>query len=300
MPIDVAAAERFVEANARLLDRYRVAVLLHGAPVAPVLAALRAYRNPDGGFGHALEPDIRAPDSEPAATAHALGVLAGVGALDDPMVGEAAAWVATITAPDGGVPFMLPTAAAHPYAPFFGTPSPGSSFLTFAIAGTLLEAGLAERWLQRASEWCWTELERPGELAAYGVKFALEFLDRVPDRRRAEAVIERLRPRLEPDGSLPVEGGQEGERLTPLKLSEQTEGRSRALFTDEQIDAELDRVERGQHEDGGWTFDHLAWSPGQSVESRGIETLWALTTLHAHGRLDPKQVLRAGTRTEVT
>ena len=99
MPVEIEAAERFILANARLLDRHRLAVLLHGAPAAPVLAALRAYRNPDGGFGHALEPDIRAPESEPASTLHALGVLAEVGALDDPMVTESAAWVATIEVP---------------------------------------------------------------------------------------------------------------------------------------------------------------------------------------------------------
>src|SRR5919107_4916753 len=100
MPTDVAAAERFVHANARLLDRHRLAVLLHGAPVAPVLAALRAYRNPDGGFGHALEPDVRSPESEPTCTHHALHVLAQIDALDDPMVADAAAWVATIAEPD--------------------------------------------------------------------------------------------------------------------------------------------------------------------------------------------------------
>ena len=124
-PVDVDAAERFVLSNARLLDRHRMAVLLHGAPVEPVLDALRAYRNSDGGFGHALEPDIRAPTSEPSATLHALRVLAEVGALDDPMVAEAAAWVATIAEPDGGVPFSLPASAAFPRAPFLGPPAPG-------------------------------------------------------------------------------------------------------------------------------------------------------------------------------
>src|SRR5437588_499975 len=74
MPVDVDSAERFMLATARLLDRHRLAVVLHGAPVTPVLDALRAYRNPDGGFGHALEPDVRAPESEPAATLHALEV----------------------------------------------------------------------------------------------------------------------------------------------------------------------------------------------------------------------------------
>jgi hypothetical protein len=161
-------------AAARLLDRHRLATLLHGAPLAPVLDALRAYRNPDGGFGHGLEPDVRAPESEPAATLHALEVLGEIGALDDPMVTDAAAWVATIANPDGGVPFVLPTAAAHPHAPWM-VPSDGGSHLTFAIAGELWEAGSSEPWLQRATEWCWTKLERPDELGGYLVKFGLDF-----------------------------------------------------------------------------------------------------------------------------
>ena len=285
MPIDTVAAERFIHTNARLLDRHRTAVVLHDAPTTPVIDALRAYRNPDGGFGHALEPDVRGPESEPVATAHALGVLAEIDALDDPMVHEAAAWLATITAPDGGIPFMLPAAGDHPYAPFFGPPSPGSSFQTFAVTGALLQAHLDDGWLERAIAWCWSELERPDELHAYGVKFALEFLDRVPDEQRAAAAIEQLRSRLDPDGSVPVSGGQENERLTPLVLSPRPGNRSRALFTDDQIDTDLDRVERGQQEDGGWNIEYLEWSPGQTVEARGIQTVWALNILESHGRL---------------
>ena len=101
MPIDLDAAERFVFANARVLDRHRLAAFLHGASVTPVVQSLRAYRNPDGGFGHALEPDVRAPESEPAATLHALEVLAEIGRLDDPMVADAAAWIGRIADADG-------------------------------------------------------------------------------------------------------------------------------------------------------------------------------------------------------
>ncbi len=285
--VDVDAAERFVLANARLLDRHRLAVLLHGAPVDPVLAALRAYRNADGGFGHALEPDIRTPESEPSATLHALEVLAEVGALDDPMVSDAAAWIATVAEPDGGVPFALPTAAASPHAPFLTLPpSPGGSFLTYALAGVLWEAGVDDPWLARATEWCWADLERSDELDAYGVKFALDFLDAVPDGGRAAEAVGRLRPHLEPDGSIPVRGGTADERLNPLMLSERLGARSRVLFTQDQIEADLDRLAREQQEDGGWTFDYLAWSAGQSVESRGIVTLLALSTLSANGRLE--------------
>jgi hypothetical protein len=292
MPVDVHAAEQFVLADARLLDRHRLALFLHGAPVAPILDALRAYRNDDGGFGHALEPDVRAPHSEPAATLHALEVLAGVGMLEHQMVGEAAAWIATIAEPDGGVPFVLPAAASYPHAPWM-VPSDGGSQLTFALAATLWEARSSEPWLRSATDWCWAKLDRPEELGGYAIKFSLEFLDRVPDAERAQAVIEQLRPRIGADGSMPVPGGTENERLTPLTLSPRAGARSRVLFTDAQIEADLDLLEQGQQDDGGWMFDWLAWSPGQSVEWRGALTLKALVTLGAHGRIE----LVRGTRT---
>jgi hypothetical protein len=98
MSVDVDAAERFMLANARLLDRHRLAVVLHGASTGPALEALRAYGNPDGGFGHALEPDVRAPESEPASTLHALEVLIGLGVRDDPAIAGAASWIETIAA----------------------------------------------------------------------------------------------------------------------------------------------------------------------------------------------------------
>ncbi len=282
--MDVDAAERFVLANGRLLDRHRLAVLLHQAPVEPVLRALRAYRNTDGGFGHALEPDVRAPDSEPASTLHALDVLVEIASLDDPMVVEAAAWIGTISNPDGGLPFVLPSAAPFPHAPWM-EPSAEGSHLTFAIASRLCEAGSADPWLPRASEWGWNLLEHPDLLDGYWVKFALEFLDAVADEDRARTTIESLRPRLSVDGSLRVAGGTENERLTPLTLSPRPGLRSRALFPPEQIEADLDALERRQGDDGGWTFDWLAWSPGQSVEWRGAVTLRALATLGAHRRI---------------
>jgi hypothetical protein len=284
--VDVEAAERFLLANARLLDRHRLAVRLRGAPVEPVLAALRAYRNPDGGFGHALEPDIRAPSSEPSATMHALEVLEEVGALDDPMAGEAAAWVASIAAPDGGVPFSLPEAAAHPHAPFLTLPaSPGGSFFTFALAGLLWATGSDEPWLERATDWSWTSLENADDLEAYGLKCAIDFFDRVPDDARARDALERLRPRFCSDGSIPVRGGAENERLTALTLSPRPGSRSRALFTEDQIEADLDRLAEEQQRDGGWMFDFGVWSPGQLAEYRGLVTLQALATLDANGRL---------------
>jgi hypothetical protein len=284
MPIDVTAAERFVLANARLVDTRRLACLAHGAPPGPALTALRAYQNPDGGFGHALEPDLRAPHSEPVAALAALDILAELGARDDAMAGDAARWVAGVLDPDGGVPFVLPAGRAYPRAPWM-EPGPGGSHLTFGIAAKLWELGAGGPARERTTAWCWARLDEPGGLDGYWVKFALEFLDHVPDQARAQAAVERFRPALRADGTLPVPGGTAGEHLAPLGLSGRPGRRSRALFTPGQVEADLDALEAGQQEDGGWTFDWLAWSPGQSAEWRGLLTLLALPILDAHGRI---------------
>ncbi len=288
MSIDPHAAERFVLSNARLLDRRRLACLLHGDPVEPVLDALRAYANSDGGFGHALEPDVRGPESEPASTLRALEVLHETGMASEPMVGRAAAWLATISDADGGVPFVTAAAASYPHAPWM-VPSESGSFLTFACAALLLELGSGEPWLAPAIDWCWRAIDDGTELGAYGVKFALVFLDAVPDEQRALARIADFRDTIDADGSLPVPGGTDGERITPLDLSPRPGARSRTLFTDAQIEADLDRLGAGQRDDGGWMFDWLGWSPGQVVEWRGTLTVNAIATLLAHGRMAAPQ-----------
>jgi hypothetical protein len=45
----LAAAERFMQLDARLIDRHRFAYHFRGGRAEPVLDALRPYANPDGG-----------------------------------------------------------------------------------------------------------------------------------------------------------------------------------------------------------------------------------------------------------
>jgi hypothetical protein len=116
--VDVAAAQRFLSAHARTLDRRRAEVLLGlGGAGAGALGALEAYRNPDGGYGWGLEPDLRAPESQPGGALHAFEVFGEVTATDR-RAAELCDWLATITRPDGGMPFALPVADATATAPF--------------------------------------------------------------------------------------------------------------------------------------------------------------------------------------
>ncbi len=63
--MSLAAARSFILGNARLLDRHRFAFRFEGGRADDVVTALRPYQNADGGFGHALEPDLRGAESEP-------------------------------------------------------------------------------------------------------------------------------------------------------------------------------------------------------------------------------------------
>jgi hypothetical protein len=286
--IDLGAAKRFIYDDARLLERHRLAVLFDDAPVGRVLDALHPYRNDDGGWGHALEPDLRGPDSQVSSALSALELLAEMGTAADPaitpLVTETADWLASVALPDGRVPHVLPSAVGYPAAPWMQEPS-DNGLLTFAIAGHLWELGVHHSWLDAATAWCWRQIEGETLVGGYTVEFAVHFLDAVPEPDRAAAAIERVRPLLRDDGTIPVEGGQDDEKLRPLDLSSRPGAPSRALFSSGQISAELDRLEREQLDDGGWDFDFLHWSPGQTVEWRGIVTLGALQTLRAHGRL---------------
>jgi hypothetical protein len=73
---NLATARRFVDREARLIDRLTLAAILDSAPSEPILRALSAYQNADGGFGHALEPDTRTASSQPLYFEIALAYMA--------------------------------------------------------------------------------------------------------------------------------------------------------------------------------------------------------------------------------
>src|SRR5258705_13967570 len=107
---DFNAAAAFV-ANARVLDRRRFQRLFEDGPAAPVRDAVAAYRNDDGGFGHALEPDCRAPGSQPAAVALALRMMDATAAWDEDLVRGACDWLAAGAPPRGGAALAAGTPA---------------------------------------------------------------------------------------------------------------------------------------------------------------------------------------------
>lgn len=283
----VERAAEFLWRNGRLIDRRRFEHRFAGGSADAVVAALRAYRNDDGGFANALEPDLRTPVSQPQPAEVALHVLAEVGALDDPMVLELCDWLATIAVDGAGVPFTLPSAKDHPCAPWWITDDehpPPSLNPTAAICGLLHSSGVSHPWLDRATEWCWSTVEAAVEPAPYDLLAIVRFLDGVPDRARAEAAFEeRVAPVVRAVTEDDPDAG--GHVFKPVDLAPTPHTLARRVYGDDEIDRHLDGLLRRQQEDGGWPITWDPPSPAAVLEWRGFVTVQALRTLHEYGRL---------------
>ncbi len=290
-PAALASAERYLELNARLIDRLRFAYLFRGGSPGAVRAALAAYANPDGGFGNALEPDLRGTQSQPQPVEVAMHVLAETTTADTPFDGPltqaACDYLARVSAPDGGVPFVLPSVRDAPAAPWWQTPDdpPGSLNPTAALAGLLLKHGVDHPFVDQAVGFCWPRIDGSTDISSpYEAYPVLTFLDLVPDRQRARAAFERLAPLITPHAAL--DPATTGEAHCPLDFAPSPDGFGRELFDDATIDTHLDALVDAQREDGAWTFNWAAWTPVVEYEWNGFVTVHRLTTLRAYGRFE--------------
>jgi hypothetical protein len=284
---DFNAAAAFVAANARVLDRRRFERLFEDGPAAPVRDAVAAYRNDDGGFGHALEPDCRAPGSQPAAAAMALSIMDQTGAWDEDLVRGACDWLAAVAPAEGGAAFVEATLAGWAHAPWWVPEEghPASLVATGMIAGTLHARGVSHPWLDGATEVMWNRIAKMDEPGAYEMFGVLAFLQHVPDRERAREVFGRVGPLILERNLVALDPEAPGEVHGVLSFAPEPDSLARVLFDDATIQAHLDHLAHGQKDDGGWTFNWPAWSPAAELDWRGFLTVDALRSLRANGRL---------------
>jgi hypothetical protein len=281
---DFDAAAEFVAAHARVLDRRVFQRLFQGGAPAPVRDAVAAYRNDDGGFGHALEPDLRTPASQPAAVEMALRIMDLADAWDEHLVRAAIDWLAGVAPSEGGATFVLPTLTEGPHAPWWAPAegNPVSLIQTGQIAGTLYARGFTHPWLASATEAMWRGIDHLTEPNAYEMYGVLAFLQHVPDRPRAADALKRVGPLLL--ALVALDPDAEGEVHSPLDFAPLPDSIARGLFDEPTIDAHLDHLAGAQQSDGGWTFNWPAWSAAAEADWRGFVTVDALRVLRANGR----------------
>ncbi|MFD7326183.1 hypothetical protein ACFV9D_34750 [Streptomyces sp. NPDC059875] len=296
-PTLLGRAEHFIWLTARVLEQRRFAYHFLGGGPEAVEVALNAYLNEDGGYGHALEPDLRGPVSQPLHTGHALRVLDSIGRCGGLRVERICRYLTDVSTHEGALPAVHPSLRGYPAAPFVPiVDDPPSALLsTGPVVGLLHRNQVWHAWLFRATEFCWSAVESLEKSHPYEIQAAVAFLDGVPDRSRAQAVADRLgrlvREQrlavLDPDrlDEFPVAPGYApGEHHFPYDYARVPDSLARRWFTDEEMARSLDHLAAGQQEDGGWPVTWRQWAPGTALEARPMVTIEALRTLRAHGR----------------
>src|SRR5689334_5396738 len=283
---DFDAAADFLAAHARVLDRRVFQRLFSGGAAEPVRDAVAAYRNADGGFGHALEPDCRAAASQPAAVEMAMRIMDLADAWDERLVRDAIDWLTAIAPAGGGAAFIQPSVSEGPHAPWWvpAEGHPASLIQTGQIAAMLYAHEFAHPWLDGATRVMWSGIETLTSPNGYEMFGVLAFLEHVPDRERAEDAFDRVGPLLLSSGLVALDPAAEGETFGPLDFAPLPGSIARRLFDAPTIDAHLDHLAGAQRHDGGWMFNWPSWSPAAEADWRGFITVDALRVLRANGR----------------
>jgi hypothetical protein len=284
----LARAEVFLASNARVLERRRFAHLFRDAAPEPAIVALCAYQNEDGGFGQALEPDKRCPDSQPIDALFALEVLEETG-LYAPVVKKLCAWLDSVTTREGGVPFALPAVRDWPRAPWWdveGDKPPASLNPTAAIVAYLKKHRVKHPWVKRAEAYCWKAIEKSQLEEAHEVVAIVRFLEVATEakvRKAAEAAFARVQAKI--DQLVPLEPDAPGYFVPPLVWAPAPDSVGRRLFDDGVLAQHLEAMIERQEKDGGWPISWPPVTPACGLEWRGAITLGALKTLRAYGVL---------------
>jgi hypothetical protein len=283
---DINAAQRFLSANARVLDWRQFECLFRDGDPGTVRDAVAAYRNPDGGFGHALEPDGRSPGSQPLAIEFALRTLDETDAWDAGLAEGACDWLAEHAPAEGGAVFVDSSIEGWPHAPWWVPEDghPASLITTGLLAATLHARGVSHAWLDRATSLLWEQIGALTGTGPYDMRAVARFLDHVPDRERAQRAFDRVGPMIIDQGLVTVDPDAPGEIHTPLDFAPLPGSLARRLFDKPVIEAHLDHLAAAQRHDGGWMFNWQAWSPAAEREWRGAMTVGALFLLRANGR----------------
>ncbi|MFE4217015.1 hypothetical protein [Streptomyces sp. NPDC056844] len=293
----LARAEQFIWLTARVLEQRRFAHLFLEGGVDIVETALAAYRNEDGGYGHALEPDLRGPVSQPLHTAHALSVLDSIGRCDGLRVERICRYLTDVSTKEGALPALHPSQRGYPAAPFIPVVDdpPAELLTTGPVVGLLHRNQVWHAWLFRATDFCWAAVEALEQSHPYEIEAAVAFLDGVPDRARAETAADRLGQLVREQrlvvldplrrAEYPVAPGYApGEHHFPYDYARTPGSLARRWFSDGELERSLDHLAAEQEEDGGWPVNWRRWAPGTALEGRPIVTLKALQTLRAYGR----------------
>lgn len=287
-------ARDFILTNARMIERRLFEFHFVNGNKEGAFHAVYAYRNPDGGFGHGMEPDTASPESQPLFSIMALETLDEIGYLNADLIQrDFIPYFQSVTTDKGGIPWMLKPKSEYPCAGHFKTVKEWAALSTTALLLGILEKYKIEiPWMQKAEEFIWQEIERIKEKHVFChlcIPRRLQFLQYTKSKDKAEKALNDLKEWILAEGVLCKDKSDEGWGLYgkphSLYYAPSPESILNPIFSKEMINSDLNELINRQKDDGRWdTWYGL--SEGMKLEWAGIQTLWTLKVLKSHGRIE--------------
>ena len=303
--IQFQKAREFLKMHARTLECSLFDHYFEDGPIDLVAAELKKFQNSDGGFGNALEPDLRSPSSSALATEMGMQILAKSGvSAEHPIVIAAVAYILNSLDPD-----TLPWRVApldvndHPHAPWWHDEDgylkrTFDDYLIIPRAGIiavlhhyaeLLPAG----WLSHSTATTLKAIKEMdaekfgggGDALVYTRKLAEVNGLAVGEKAWLSKKVQQLANQIV--ARKPEEWSQYC--APPLKLAPRPECITSGVLAD-CLPSHLDYIIEGQHPEGFWDVT-WAWSDYPDAweiakgEWRGYLTLETLLSLRAYGRI---------------
>ena len=287
-------ARDFILTNARMIERRLFEFHFANGDKNGVFHAVYAYRNPDGGFGHGMEPDTASPESQPLFSIMALETLDEVGCLTKEIIlNDFMPYFESITTEKGGVPWMFKPKSDYPSEEHFKTVKEWAALSTTApLLGVLEKYDIDIPWMKKAEEFVWSEFERIQSKHAFCylcVPRWLTFLTNTRSKDKANKRIGKLKMWISVDGVICNDKSDDGWGLYgkphSLNYANSTESILYSMFSKETIESDLQTLIEKQKEDGRWD----TWygiSEGTKLEWAGIQTLWVLKTLKNYNKIE--------------
>lgn len=270
MSINFQKARDFVYSNGVLWERDLFAYLFQNGSLSRLHHNLQGYQNADGGYGHALEHDIRCPQSHPLALEFLLGVLTQTDIPAGIILDGTAAWLEANRNPDGSLR-NPPEVLEYPHAPWWNE---GGQSMPDSMVGNLTKYGKSSpglnasttQWVQenltldkiRANDWLFM---------AY---HAYDYYFNLPDcEEYRAATIENI---VKLARQIP-----ENQYHSLIRFAMTPDSRV-AKAAPDLIKTALDYLAVMQREDGSWNDQHdlAQWRP--------FVTITNLLALRNHGR----------------
>jgi len=296
-------ATAFIQTYGRPLEQQLLAYQFGGETKAGVLTALTAYQNEDGGFGRALEPDLRTDASSAVATQQAFNVLRAIEApVDEPLVRRSIDYL--LKSYDAGRsvwPIVPPEVEAAPHAPWWTHVDAERNFGSFLANPRAALVGFLHDY---------SSLVYP-EFLTQVTGLVLNYLDVLPDKMEMHDLLcyislaetkglpaadqARVQAKLRQIAPHSVEMNPEkwGDyELLPLGVISAPDHFLADVVAPEVIHLNLDRLVDSQQPDGAWAppwnwafVNEAAWQAAEQ-DWKGYLTLTNLKLLQAFGRIE--------------